>query len=712
LRVLGVRASRVVGILVLCAVVAGALFAYRQHRRNRNKPPPTQRELVLAAIEARPHEPWPRGEGHVLLAEPGTREWDKGYHEPGGSFSPSPGTFGIAIWVSDAQGKLLATSDSIPIGKIRQRFEDVPYRTPALVTETPYYRARWHCEWAGEYTLELEPTADVRLSLVVRSVGPAGGPVRHVAWAQHTLTVSHRWALVFHGEVHAAKLGEEGTSDWLNAAQGTADATASSQTGWAFARIGVDGKVALTVRDLRPAVRGNLELVHEPKKLVQLPDARFVDSLYAQEQHLLMSLVGDQARPGEPINYPLPWLRDGAYTAVALIRSGQTQIGARMAQYFAAHDFFGGFGSEGDALGLGLWVIDEAAQRVNSSEFDRELWPHVYRKAEFIKTLMEATEPIRVRPAQGPIVPNLRDDPWMSKDIDLVADKAKDGLIVGRMDGHRPLLFINAVSYMGLQRAARFAERMGEKGTAQRWRDRAAKLRAAWRRGFDSEERNNDRTAISTLWPSFIGLDVRPEFAKLLDERWQAQRDPSGAYKTVREWTYFDAAEMHQWVLLGQPDKTWTTLDYYFANQQSSPGLYTWSEGTGEENTFGLWNQVRGWLTPKHVTPHYWTASEMLLLQLEMLAYVEEAESGPTYVIGAGVPKSWLDEPLHVANIGTSRGEVEWTWAEGKLSAKIRGEEAPVRAGTAFGDLKVDVQFVPPDREPRTFNCRLPLRKP
>jgi hypothetical protein len=501
--------------------------------------------------------------------------------------------------------------------------------------------------------------------------------------------------------VGSVKLGEE-SGDWTQAGQGTADASVISQNGWAFANLGVAGKRALRVRDLRPTVRGELEIARTPNKQIEVPDARFVDSLYAQEQNLLMSLVGDEARPGEPINYPLPWLRDGAYTAVALTRAGQISIARRMARYFAQHDFFGGFGSEGDAMGFGLWVIDEAAQRAHDRALDDALWPHVYRKAEFIKTLMEATETVRVRPVQGPIVPNLRDDPWMSKDVDLVADKAKDGLIIGRMDGHRPVLFINAVSYMGLRRAARFAERIGEQATAQRWRERATKLREAWRRGFDTEERNNDRTAISTLWPSFIGLDVRPAFAKLLDERWKAQRDPSGAYKTVREWTYFDAAEMHQYVLLGQPDKTWTTLDYYFANQQSSPGLYTWSEGTGEENTFGLWNQVRGWIAPKHVTPHYWTASEMLLLQLEMLAYAEEAESGPTYVIGAGVPKSWLDKPLHVSNIGTSRGTVEWSWSDGKLSAIVRGEPAPVRAGPAFGDVTVDTTFLAWDHvEPR-----------
>ncbi|HEY6878039.1 MAG TPA: hypothetical protein VI299_08460, partial [Polyangiales bacterium] len=437
--------------MVLCVAVAGALFAYRQHRRReRNKPPPTQRELVQAAIQARPQDPWPRGEGHVLLAEPGSREYDKGYHEPGGSFSPSVGSFGISFWVVDDKGDLVATSDSIPLDQLHQRFEqEDPRQPPMLVTETPYYVARWHVQRVGAYTLELEPIKH-RLAVVVRSVGPAGGPVRHLTFSKDSLTVSHRFRVAFTSGVGGVKLGEEGVADWMRPGEGVADASATSPTGWAFARIDTTGKQTITVTDQRPTVPGGLWTSGLPKQRVDVPDPRFVDSLYAQEQNLLMSLVRDEARPGEPINYPLPWLRDGAYTAVALTRAGQLSIGRRMVQQFAERDFFGGFGSEGDAMGFALWVIDEVSQRARDPEFDRQLWPHVYRKAEFIKTLMEATQTIRVNPVQGPIVPVLRDDPWMAKDIDLVADKAKDGLIVGRMDGHRPILFINAVNYMGL----------------------------------------------------------------------------------------------------------------------------------------------------------------------------------------------------------------------------------------------------------------------
>src|SRR5437870_5820937 len=76
---------------------------------------------VIQAMLQRPNDPWPRGKGHVVLAVPGCSEASKGYHEPGGSFSPSFGSFGVSIWVADNDGKIVATSDSLPPDEIDQK---------------------------------------------------------------------------------------------------------------------------------------------------------------------------------------------------------------------------------------------------------------------------------------------------------------------------------------------------------------------------------------------------------------------------------------------------------------------------------------------------------------------------------------------------------------------------------------------------------------
>src|SRR5271165_1448180 len=72
----------------------------------------SQRELVQREAAAHPERRWPRGAGHVVYAWPGTAEDQKSYVEPGGSFSPVPGSFGFSI----------EDGDRIPLARIKQRF--------------------------------------------------------------------------------------------------------------------------------------------------------------------------------------------------------------------------------------------------------------------------------------------------------------------------------------------------------------------------------------------------------------------------------------------------------------------------------------------------------------------------------------------------------------------------------------------------------------
>jgi hypothetical protein len=677
--------------------------------RRKHAGPPTERTLVKQAMAARPADPWPRGGGHVLLAFPGSRREEKAYHEPGGSFSPAVGSFGISIGIADAAGALRTTSDAVPLEQITQSLLPRTHGglPPSLRDETPLYEARWSTERPGTFALALTPARGVSEAVViVRGVGPAGGPVHTVALVGDGLRVNDRWTLTMQPRPSSVKLGEEPHAPeptWLaRPAAGDAPHPVTSPSGWGFARLGwtTPGPVTVTVVDDQPRAESPLAAFDvAPHVEVSLPDPRFAASLQAQAEHLLMSLVGRETRPGEPTNYPLSWLRDGAYIIAALARAGHADLARELIPALAEHDFFGGFGAEGDGPGLALWAMDELAVALGDGALDRWLYPHVVRKAELIARMMETDRPIDILPLEGSIVPSWRDNPGVAPSLTRVCDASRDGLIIGRMDGQRPVLFVSAASYLGLERAARMATRAGEAATAAGWRTRAAALRASWLRGFATPERENDRTAISMLWPTWIGGQHRDVMRALLESRWSAQRTPDGGFKAPREWTYFDVAEMHQWLALGEPERTWATLRHYW-DHQSSPGLFTWGEGSGEENSFGLWEGVRGWIAPKQVTPHYWTAAEMLLLQLEMLAYVDETDQtqpGPTYVVGAGVPAAWIDRPLSVKGVGTSRGVVDWSWRAGTLDVTIHGRPAPVQAGPAFGPgAVVHARFVPP----------------
>jgi len=649
---------------------------------------------VQTQIELRPDDPWPRGAGHVVLATPGSREVDKAYHEPGGSFSPAISSFGVSLWMTDGEGNLKATSDDIPLDEIDQQFIWTDGQNiPGILTETNDYQAFWSAAGPEGWLLKLKTESDLntKLMVVIRSVGPAGGAIESLNWDGQGLLINDRWSVMIDPAPAAVHLGEEGAPGWRT--DRSTITQWQGEYGWGYARfeLGDGSDWQVVIKDSIPAPIAELSSAQARSALeLDLPDERFTASLNAQVAHLMMGLVGRQTRPGDPTNYPLAWQRDGAYAIVALARAGQLEVAKELSIYMAENDFFGGFGSEADAPGLAIWALEETATRLNQPEYDQWLWPHVHRKAELILKMISTDQPIHW-PVTSPIVPSLINDP----DLTLVAEPAQDGLIIGRMDNRRPLLFINAVSYRGLLDAASLADRVNQPAYAEYWRAQAAELKQAWEKAFQPPESENDRTYISGLWPTWVATSNSALYLQGLQERWDQRRDPQGWFRDMPLWTYFDVAEAHQWLFLNQQNQTWTTLRWFW-DHQASPGLYTWWEGNGEENSFRRWEQVRGWVSPPHVTPHYWTAAEMLLLQLDMLAYTDKAASEPAVVIGTGIPAEWLDQPLRVRGLSMPNGQLDWSWDGKQMHVKMYGSKVKVHPGLAFSsDIPLRIEYLP-----------------
>ncbi|WP_446809604.1 hypothetical protein ACH50O_20500 [Methylomonas sp. 2BW1-5-20] len=644
------------------------------------------RNQVINQMQLRPQDPWPRSQGHVLLAMPGSQERKKAYHEPGGGFSPGAGSFGVSVWVNAPDGKLLTTSDTIGQKQITQSFDwsDIGHKLPGIRTETEYYRTAWTSNGWGAWQLKLATpeTTNSIPSLLIRGVGPSGGPIHELSWDGESLHINKLWSMSIHPAPKAVYLGDENSSDWKTLKN--QQTTITSETGWGFARIELDGgstkEWLANIQDEHPLVEpvsSNESALHD--LVLNVPDEGFSNCLNAQIGHLMMSTVDGETRPGDPMNYPLEWQRDGAYILVALARAGKLDTAKLLSKEFAKRDFFGGFGPEADAPGLSLWALGTLASQLKSESYDWWLWPHANRKVAFIEKMLTTRSKITQK-ITGPIVPKHTIDAQNT----LLAEPAQDGLIVGKMDYTRPVLFINAVSYRGMMEASRLAERLKKFDEAKRWKATAEKIKEAWGAGFKPPLSDNARTYISALWPSWIASDKRESLQNYLEQRWLVQHDASNTFKTSPLWTYFDVAEAHQWLFLGHPERTWSTVRWFW-NNQSSPGLYSWWEGQGEENSFRKWESVRGWVNPPNVTPHYWTAAEMALLQFDMLGYIDEGGDEPTLVIGAGIPVEWLSKEIDVRNLKTNDASIDWHWSGSKMKVTIHSEkQIKIRLSNGF----------------------------
>jgi hypothetical protein len=393
------------------------------------------------------------------------------------------------------------------------------------------------------------------------------------------------------------------------------------------------------------------------------------------------------------MSYPFPWLRDEAYVVVALARSGHLATAKQLSKRLAESDFFGGFGAEADGPGLAIWALTDVARQLNDRTYDEWLWPHIRRKAELIIAMLSTDRPIHKQVAT-PVIPlYTKPLPSADPDVTLVADPPRNGLIMGRINDSRAPLYVSAVSYRGLIDAAALADRIDLPASAREWRGRASELRQAWLKMLDKNPSGDGLTNAHMLWPTWIASPDSPGAMTSLEASW-ADYTHNSFWQFARR-SALKVAEAHEWLLLGRGDRAWATLAAFWDHQET-PGLYNWSIDSSRENTFNLWKRVRGWLKGQEwVTPFYTTAAEILLLQLDMLAYHDETAGEPTIVIGAGVQPSWLDREMRAQGISTPLGQVDWTWNRRQMHVKIHGGHAHVRLGPTFApNTPLQVEYV------------------
>jgi len=184
------------------------------------------------------------------------------------------------------------------------------------------------------------------------------------------------------------------------------------------------------------------------------------------------------------------------------------------------------------------------------------------------------------------------------------------------------------------------------------------------------------------IWPAAGLANASPELTAHLEGGW-SEYTRDNYWQPARR-NALQVAEAHQWLLLGRGERAWTTLTSFWEHSEL-PGLYVWKTESSRENSFNAWTPVRGWLEGQDsVAPSYEVAAEMLLLQLDMLARVDETAARPTLVIGAGIPASWLDGDLRAEDLFTPLGRVDWTWDRHELNVRVHRSRASVRLGDAF----------------------------
>ena len=674
------RRARIVvvlaGLLALCAGVNN--WQQFQEARAAATQFTSQRELMTGMMERDPERPWPRSVGHIPLAKPGASEAEHAYHEPGGDFSPQTPSFGLSLWLCDAQGRPVLTSQTLPLQEIQQTFAPLSDPdVPAIVTKTPYYEATWSRLDATRWELRFTNRSAYRPAIVVRSVGPAGGPVTVLEWNGEHVEVNDRWTVQVTPAPAQVTLGDETRDGWMTA-QST-DTTWKDGSGWGYARLMLHPPLPSTVIEYRVLVsdlRIPIEMHHwykhpSPQIHLDLPDSRFQASMDAQVAHLMMGLIAGETRPGDPTVFHRAWQRQGAYIVSALARSGGAHASRVLSQYLATHDFGGGAGPEADMPGLSIWALTESSAYTADRWHDQWLWPHIVRKAHRIEAMLEAQAPM----VESFSIPSPYDlQHGQAVRTATLANPSQDGLIVGRVGSEWPLVYVNAVSYRGLLAAADFAERLGKQRQAASWRARATTLQANWQRRVENSGPPSGISTVRFTLPSHSPIGHHD----------LAQLPPTLRPSAERQSMAAQLALAHGALRAGRPEEVWETLRRLWA-AQASPGLYTWDRpAPTTEEVADAWQYARGWHDRDTVSPDYETAALLLLLQQDMLVYLEDRATEPAVVIGAGVPASWLAHQMSASGLALPGGSIAWHWDGEAMHVTLQGPSRTIRLGPAF----------------------------
>ncbi len=650
---------------------------------------------------------WNRSDTHTFLAPPGSHESFKTIVEPGNSFSPGPETYGVSTWVF-SEGELHAP-EHLPIDDLTWRFLDG--HVPIL-----------SCDWRagplgivsrlftdGDVAMSDVKTylsVDVRndgpepvaasLFIVIRSFGAAGGPIRQLALRDDAVHVNGKPLIYPDPPADAfGAMSYEVTSQDISIPLRNGilppDQAVDDHSTWASGaleyRLDLEpGQIRtfdlafhlhadhpmltwLTPPDRPLGLAGRSEAfadrwrVRSPIDL-DVPDPGFAEAFFAQLTHMAMLMVGDAPRVS-PLTYPLWWVRDASYVVAALDKGGDHDAAARACRDAVRRDAGTGFGSEADVPGELIWMLTEHALLTGDLAFLEEVYPFIEVKADLLLRMATTDVPLKASHEY------CTHEQMLTPVTDLICLPAEDGLIVGRMDHHFPTFWVNGFAWLGLTRAAQAATLLGHDG--DRFADGARSILTALKRVAPERFGQNERDVVCALWPTGWGSADDPLIHSVYETWWDRVRCPGSAPHHEPLWTYFEAGEAHNWMLLGRRDRAWAAIDH-FLTVHSAPGLYCYPEGERDENSASLlWERTRGWDVMRFVTPNVWTSAELFLLLRDALV----REEGDGLVIGSGVPSSWLDHAFLVRMLPTHFGPVSLSYQPGSHGMTVTVDHLP-----------------------------------
>jgi F5/8 type C domain/Bacterial alpha-L-rhamnosidase 6 hairpin glycosidase domain len=409
------------------------------------------------------------------------------------------------------------------------------------------------------------------------------------------------------------------------------------------------------------------------------PGAELNDTLRANVAYILVNRNGPAIQPG-PRDYARSWIRDGALISAALLEMGYADEVRDFLRWFARYQSEDGRipccvdargpdpVAEHDSNGEFIYAVTEYYRYTRDRAFLEEMWPQVVKAVAYIRFLREQTMTSEYSgpdalPAFGLAPESISHEGYSSHPVHSYWD---DFFLL-----------------RGLKDAEAMARELGDEEHAKSF----AELRDAFRTDlYASIERavakhNIDfipgSVELGDFDPTSTSIAVSPggELPNLPPAELERTFERYFAYFLLRqtgaiEWQSYTPYELRNVVTLirlGHKKLALQALDFFLGDQRPA-GWKEWAEV--------VWRDPR---RPAFIgdMPHAWVGAGFIRSFRSLFVY--ERDPDRALVIGAGLPRAWIDTPPGVAveKLPTHYGTVSYRaerQGDGRVRFSIRGD--------------------------------------
>lgn len=395
----------------------------------------------------------------------------------------------------------------------------------------------------------------------------------------------------------------------------------------------------------------------------QLPPAarQFSDTIRATQAYILINHDGSGFQPGSR-TYDRSWMRDGSMTSAAMLEFGHDSLVRKFIEWYAPYQFPSGKVpcvvdrrgpdpvAEHDSHGQFIWLVANYYRYTGEEEFVRQQFPRVKLAVEYIESLraQRMTDEFSAlgssrQESNKPPVSALAFRGLVPESI------SHEGYSAKPMHSFWDQLYV----LRGLNDAAYLAQVVGDAELTSRWRKLSGDFRDSvinsmrftqQAHGIDYlpgcvELGDFDSTSSTILlWP----VDEASHFPRAwidatFNRYWREFLKRRDTVPAIWEaYTPYELRHVGAYVRLGQKDRAWATLNFFFSCQRPI-GWRHWAEVVWRDRN-----------TPKMIgdMPHTWCGSDFLNAVRAMFVY--EDESSRRLILFAGLPDEWCADPKGV----------------------------------------------------------------